>query len=101
MLQMDAVDALLVNKVDALLARAHQKHAQVLMFAHDFDKLGMVAASFPTKIALCGAPEGFVSSICLYTNEALSLPKVSMQALCERTDASGGLVVNSMWLFNY
>ena len=64
-------------------------------------EFGLTETSFMAKIALCHAPEGFISPVHFYSNDEIALPTVSMQALSEQTNAEGGMDVNSMWLFNY
>lgn len=104
LLHAEALDANDINKVYALMDKVQQNHAQVLMFAKDdtiVNNLGMAAAAFTVKMALCHAPEGFISPVFIYSNDELTLPKVSLQALCEINTASGNMGINSMWLFKY
>lgn len=104
LLHMDAFDTLYINKVYALIEEAEKKRIQVLLFAKNdicADGLGLTSALFSTKIALCNAPEGYISPVHFYINDELSLPTVPMQALSEQTNAEGGMDVKSMWLFNY
>lgn len=104
LLNMDAFDTLYINNVRTLIEEAEKKHAQVLLFAKNdifTDGLGLTSASFPTKIALTNAPEGFISPIYFYTNNELSMPTVSMQAVSELSNSEGGVDVKAMWLFNY
>lgn len=104
LLHTEVLDAININKVYALMDKVQQNHAQLLLFAKDdaiVNNLGMLAAAFSVKMALCHAPEGFISPVFFYSNEELSLPNVPMQALCERSNASGNMEINAMWLFNY
>lgn len=104
LLHMDALDPLYNNKVYTLMEEAEKRHIQVLLFTKDnvcVSEYGLTETSFMTKIALCNAPEGFISPVHFYTNEEITLPTVSMQALLEQTNTEGGMDVKSMWLFNY
>jgi hypothetical protein len=92
------------NTVYELMDRARQNHAQVLLFAKDdsiANVLGLAAADFTVKLALCHAPEGFISLMLFYSNNELSMPTVPLQAVCEKNTASGSMEINAMWLFNY
>lgn len=104
LLHMEAYDSLYINKVYTLIEESEKMHVQVLLFANNdicADGLGLTSASFSTKIALCNAPEGFISPVYFYTNDELSLPTVSMQAVSEQPNSEGGVDVKAMWLFNY
>jgi hypothetical protein len=104
LLHTEVLDAININKMYALMDKVQQNRAQVLLFAKDdaiVNNLGMAAAAFTVKMALCHAPEGFISPVFFYSNDELSLPKMPMQALCERSNASGNMEINAMWLFNY
>jgi hypothetical protein len=104
LLHMEAYDTLYINKVYTLIEEAEKMHIQVLLFAKNdicADGLGLTNASFSTKIALCNAPEGYISPVYFYTNDELSLPMVSMQAVSEQPNSEGGVDVKAMWLFNY
>lgn len=104
LLHMDALDPLYKNKVYTLMEEAEKRHIQVLLFAKDhvcISGYGLTETSFMTRIALYNAPEGFISPVHFYTNDEITLPTVSMQALLEQTSTEGGMDVNSMWLFNY
>lgn len=104
LLHMEAFDTLYINKVYTLIEEAEKMHIQVLLFAKNdicVDGLGLTSASFSTKIALCNAPDGYISPVYFYTNDELSLPTVSMQAVSEQSNSEGGVDVKAMWLFKY
>lgn len=104
LLNVGFADTDLVNKVYSLVGKAQQKHANVLLFEKDataLSELGMVSASFSMRIALCNAPEDFISSVSFMMNDELNLPQAPMQALYERNDVLNNMEINAMWLFNY
>lgn len=104
LLNVEVADADFVNKVYLLLGKAQQKHACVLLFVKDATvlcDLGIVSAFFSMRIALCNAPENFISPVSFVMNDELSMPDVPMQALCERNDVLNNMEINAMWLFNY
>lgn len=102
LLHCEALDTM--NKLYALMDKAQQNHAQVLLSAKDdaiVNNLGMTAAVFTERLALCHAPEGFISPAFFYSNDELKMPTVPLQALYEKNAASGSMEINAMWLFNY
>lgn len=104
LLHMEAYDTLYINKVYALIEEATKMRVQVLLFAKNdifADGIGLTNVSFSTKIALSNAPEGYISPVYFYTNDELTLPTISMQAVSEQPNADGGIDVKPMWLFNY
>ncbi len=104
LLNMDAYDILYINNVYTIIEETEKKHIQVLLFAKNdlcTDGIGLASAQFSTKIALCNAPEDYISPVHFYTNDELCLPTKSMQAVSEQSNSEGGMDVNAMWLFNY
>ena len=104
LLHSEALNAENINKVYALIDKAQQNHAQVLLLAKDdtiLNNLGMTAAVFTEKLALCQAPEGFISPAFFYSNDELKMPTAPLQALYEKNTASDSMEINAMWLFNY
>ncbi|MDP0530676.1 hypothetical protein NLB58_02140 [Porphyromonas gingivalis] len=104
LLHMEAYDSLSTNNVYTLIEKAKKKHVQVLLFAKKdicADSLSLTSASFSTRIALCGAPEGYISPVHFYTNDELCLPTQSMQAVSEQPNSDGHMDFKAMWLFNY
>ena len=102
LLHMDAINP--INKAYSLIEKARKKHIQILLFARKdifSDGLGLTSTAFTTKIALCNAPEGFISPVHFYVNDELRMPTASMHALIEQTNAEEGMGVKDMWLFNY
>ena len=102
LLHMEAINP--INKAYSLIEKARKKHIQILLFARKdifSDGLGLTSTAFTTKIALCNAPEGFISPVHFYVNDELRMPTASMHALIEQTNAEEGMGVKDMWLFNY
>ena len=93
-----------VSSLDKIIDDAQINQAQIVLFAkNDFDvnSIGIIESSFSTRIALCNAPDGFLSPVHFFTNDELRMPSTPLQALCEQADAEGGMDINAMWLFNY
>lgn len=93
-----------VQSLDNIIEDAQVNHAQIVLFAkNDFDvnNMGLSGTSFNIRIALCNAPDGFLSPVHFFTNDELRMPSTPLQALYEQTDAEGGIDIKAMWLFNY
>lgn len=98
---LDIESALLL---DVLLDEAQRKTAQVVIFTKSevgSSGIEMTGVSFGTRIALCSAPEEFLSPVHFFTNDELRIPSVPLQSLYEQADAEGGISIKAMWLFNY
>lgn len=103
-LNSDSLTSESVQSLDNIVDDAHVNHAQIVLFAkNDFDvnNMGLSGHSFNTRIALCNAPDGFLSPLHFLSNDELRMPSAPLQALCEQTDAEGGMNIKAMWLFNY
>lgn len=93
-----------VQSLDNIIEDAQVNHAQIVLFAkNDFDvnNMELSGTSFNIRIALCNAPDGFLSPVHFFTNDELRMPSTPLQALYEQTDAGGGIDIKAMWLFNY
>ena len=93
-----------VQSLDNIIDDAQVNHAQIVLFANnefDVNNMGMTGPLFNTRIALCNAPDGFLSPVHFFTDDGLRMPSTPLQALCEQTDAEGGMDIKAMWLFKY
>ncbi len=103
-LHSESLDMDSVTKLDMLIDQAQRMKAQVILFAKNdigANALEMTEAAFGTRIALCNAPEGFLSPVHFFANNDLKLPSSPLQAVCEQRDAESGMGINGIWLFNY
>lgn len=89
-----------VSILDKIFDDAQINQAQIVLFAKnefELNSMGITESSFNTRIALCNAPDGFLSPVHFFTR----MPSTPLQALCEQTDVGGGMDIKAMWLFNY
>lgn len=103
-LNSDSLTSESVQSLDNIIDAAQNNRAQIVLFAKnefEVNSIGITESSFNTRIALCNAPDGFLSPVHFFTNDELRMPSTPLQALCEQTDAEGGMDIKAMWLFNY
>lgn len=105
LLNMDAYDDKPQDEMEMLMAKARSLGTKVILFSKEdltlSGKIGLAASLFEEKMALCEAPEGFVSPVHFILNENLALPTSALEALYERPDALSGTQIESVWLFKY
>jgi len=104
LLNMDAFDPQAINALEDVFDVIRQKKGRIIVFSKtDLSDtlLSIAGTTFNTRLALTGAPEGFISQVNFFSDSEIRLPSVPLQAISEQVDSLGGNEVKSIWLFNY
>lgn len=104
LLNMDAFDPQAIHVLGNVFDVVQQKKGRMVVFSKTdiSDTLLSVSdTAFNTRMALTGAPEGFISQVKFFSDDEIKLPGVPLQAISEQIDSLGGNEVKSMWLFKY